>query len=98
MPIKFAAKKALRSSKKKYQKNILIKKNLKDSIKKASEKNINNVFSIIDKAAKNNVINKNKAARLKASLAKKVGKTPKAEKKAQVKPKTKKIAKKITKK
>ena len=80
MPIKKAAKKALRSSRKKYEHNQEIKKSLKKAIKKTDEKNIGTTFSMLDKAAKKNVIHKNKASRLKSRLAKKVGNTPKAEK------------------
>jgi small subunit ribosomal protein S20 len=39
--------------------------------KKAREKALNQAYKIIDKAAKNNVIHKNKAARLKSNLAQK---------------------------
>ena len=99
MPIIKSAKKALRSSLKKHEANLEFKKRLKESIKKVSSKSINTAYSVIDKAVKKNLIHKNKAARLKSSLIKKIGETPKAEKKAtgnikkNVKAKTKKSTK-----
>lgn len=82
MPRIKAAKKALRASRKRYLINSDIKKKLKDTVKKANEKNIHVAFSLIDKAAKKNVIHANKAARLKSRLAKKIGSTPKTQKTA----------------
>jgi len=84
MPVTSSAKKALRVSRKKYAANLEFRERLKDAIKKVTEKNINETISIVDKAAKNNIIHKNKAARIKSSLAKKIGKTPKSEKKVKV--------------
>jgi len=77
MPISKSAKKSLRVSRTKYAHNVSLRKTLKEKIKKVSEKTINVTFSLIDKAAKNNLIHPNKAARLKSRLAKKIGKTPK---------------------
>jgi len=96
MPIKKAAVKALRSSKKRYAKNTELKSQLKEAIKKTTEKNINETFSLLDKAAKSNLVHKNKASRIKSQLAKKIGKTPKAENKKTHSSPTKKLAKKTS--
>jgi len=77
MPILKSAKKAMRVSRKKQERNTNQKKALYDAIRSASEKDINKVNSLIDKAAKKNIIHKNKAARLKSRLAKKIKGTPK---------------------
>jgi small subunit ribosomal protein S20 len=79
MPILSSAKKALRQNEKRYKANSELRKKLKESIKKTSANTINKTVSLIDKAAKSNIIHKNKAARLKSRLAKKIGKTPKEE-------------------
>lgn len=74
MPILKNAKKKLRQDKKRTIHNRKIKDVYKDSIKTAkvqkTPKAINKAFSNIDKAAKHNVIHKNKAARLKSQLSK----------------------------
>jgi small subunit ribosomal protein S20 len=99
MPIIKSAKKALRSSTRKHEANLEFKEKLRDSIKKANSKTINKAYSVIDKAAKKNLIHKNKAARLKSALIKKIGETPKADKKSvpvakkSIKSKTKKSSK-----
>jgi ribosomal protein S20 len=95
MPIIKSAKKALRVSRRKEKRNASQKKLLKEALRLVNAQNINATFSKIDKAAKNNVIHPNKAARLKARLAKSVGSTPKKTVKAvSPKAKTKKVAKK----
>lgn len=96
MPNKKAAIKALRSSKRKREENRIVKKNLKDVIKKANSKNLDKVYSTIDKAAKKNVICKNKAARIKSKIAKsvKVESKPKTVTKPKAKAKAKPKAKK----
>ena len=82
MPIIKSAKKALRQSKRKnernntYRKQIReIKKDLEKNIKEAKTEIVNGLlvkfYKIADKAAKENIIHKNKAARLKSRLAKK---------------------------
>ncbi len=81
MPITKSAKKSLKVSETKRNHNKVQKVELEKVIRKASASNINKAISKIDKAAKRNIISKNKAARLKSSLAKKFG-TPKAVKKA----------------
>lgn len=70
MPISPSAKKSLRSSLAKKSQNVAIKIELKKAIKNLSEKNISDVISKIDKAAKNHIIHHNKASRLKARIAK----------------------------
>jgi small subunit ribosomal protein S20 len=71
MPISKAAKKAQRASVKRYKTNLEFKKSLKEALKKASAKNLNKVFSIIDKAVKKHLLHINKAARMKSALSKK---------------------------
>lgn len=98
MPISKAAKKAQRQNIKRKAHNVQIKKELKESIKKAAAKNLSQVFSTIDKAAKRHIIHKNKAARLKSQLAKKFsGKIDEDKEKSKLalaKPNAKKITKK----
>lgn len=85
MPIIKSAKKALRVSEKKAEANRLVKAKVKDSLKgariaiekgdkKVNEK-ISKAYRELDIAAKKNVIHKNKAARLKSRLAKKLATT-----------------------
>ena len=73
MPVIKSAKKKLRQDKKSTLKNVKIEVELKDAVKKAtikpSEKTLRDATSFIDKAAKRNIIHKNKAARLKSRLA-----------------------------
>lgn len=75
MPIKESAKKALRQS---IKRNLLNKKKksaIKEVVKKTvDDKGMPKAQSIIDKAAKTGYIHKNKAARLKSRLAKKISK------------------------
>lgn len=74
MPVLHNAKKKLKQDKKRAKHNRKIKTAFKELIKAAKlEKKpdvISKAFSSIDRAAKNNIIHKNKAGRLKASLAK----------------------------
>ena len=76
MPITKSAKKSLRASEKKRERNQTQEIELEKALKKVSASNINEVVSKIDKAAKTGLIHKNKAARLKSRLTKKFG-TPK---------------------
>lgn len=105
MPNTSSAKKALRGSIKKNQINRLVKTKLRQAIKKAQADNMPATFSMIDKAAKANIIHPNKAARIKSRISRIVGTkgaakivntkaTSAAKKKAVVK---KSIAKKTTK-
>jgi len=83
MPIIKSAKKALRQSKRKQSRNVGYKRQIHD-VKKELEKSIKEgkieitnelltkFYKVADKAAKKNVIHKNKAARLKSRLSKKV--------------------------
>jgi small subunit ribosomal protein S20 len=83
MPIIKSAKKALRQSKRKQAKNLVYKTGVKKA-KKVIEKKVlakdkdgakadlKAFYKIVDKAAKKNVLHKNKAARLKSRLAKKL--------------------------
>ena len=73
LPITKSAKKSLRVSLRQRAQNLKVEKKLKQALKKADAKNVNEVISLIDKAAKTNLIHKNKAARLKSRLNKKFG-------------------------
>jgi len=102
MPVLKHAKKKMRQDKKRTQQNKRVRTVYKTMLKKAREektlKAISAAFSSLDKAAKQNIIHKNKASRLKANLAKLLSiKTPVVEKSAKVE---KKVApkKKATKK
>jgi len=74
MPVTKSAKKALRKDRKRTVINKLRKKITKEAIKAfkktLSEKDLKKAVSLIDRLAKNKVIHKNKAARLKSRLAK----------------------------
>jgi len=81
MPITHSAKKALRQSLTRKARNLRRKNNYKNNLKELknlasagkkdeAKKLLPKVYKALDKAAKTNVINKNKAARLKSSAAK----------------------------
>jgi len=74
MPILKNAKKALRASERKTIANGQIKSRLKtavDSMKKSpTAEKLSSAFSAIDRSVKKNILQKNKAARIKASLSK----------------------------
>ena len=74
MPVTKTAKRALRSSKRKEAINKQIRGNLEAAIriakKKKGVKDILTAISQADRAAKKNLIHKNKAARIKRSLSK----------------------------
>ncbi|MCX6809258.1 MAG: 30S ribosomal protein S20 [Candidatus Berkelbacteria bacterium] len=75
MPIIESAKKAMRQSRTRRKRNLIKKKTLKETIKKTkSVKDLPKAQSAIDKIAKTGYIHKNKAARLKSRLAKKLAK------------------------
>ena len=85
MPITTSAKKALRQNRTRRIKNVARKETYKRAVKtyrklvvaKTKEgvaEALAKAFQALDKAAKTNVITKNKAARLKSRLAKKIGK------------------------
>lgn len=74
MPVIKSAKKKLRQDRIREKANNKIRVLLRTAIKKATkrplEKNIQSAVKIIDKAAKKNIVHKNKAARLKSKLSK----------------------------
>ena len=75
MPITKSATKALKQSKIKRERNLTRKTALKKVIKKTTgEKDLSKAQSTIDKIAKSGYIHKNKAARLKSRLARKIAK------------------------
>ncbi len=73
MPVTKQARKKLRKDVRREKKNSLLKSNfkktLKDTRKSPTLKKLSAASKVIDKAAKKNVIHKNKAARLKSRLA-----------------------------
>jgi small subunit ribosomal protein S20 len=70
MPIIQSAKKALRQTKKRTERNrakkVALKKEIKNFKSKADEKTLSSIFSLADKLAKTGVIHKRKAARIKS--------------------------------
>ena len=93
MPIIASAKKALRQSKTKNVRNKIVRTNVrvavKKSVKAADQTSLSQLFSAVDRAVKNHIIHKNKAARIKSRAAKKLA--PAAPVKAKKKP-AKKLA------
>ncbi len=88
MPVTKTAKRALRGSKNKTEINKTISRKLEIAVRAAKKskeaKKISAASSLADRAAKKNVIHKNKAARIKSQLSKLIAKkeTIKVEKKA----------------
>ena len=83
MPITTSAEKALRQNKRRHARNLKQKEVMKDVIKKYKKavetgkkdeaaKMLPEVYKKLDKAAKTNIIKKNKASRLKSRLTKKL--------------------------
>jgi small subunit ribosomal protein S20 len=74
MPITQSAKKALRQSLRRRAKNLVKKEAYKTAIKNfkksPSAENLSRLYKALDKAAKTNVIKKNKASRLKSRISK----------------------------
>jgi small subunit ribosomal protein S20 len=74
MPVIKSAQKKLRQDKKRQFANKKTKNAYKSLVKQAREnpsaKAVQETFSMLDKAAKNGIIHKNKAGRLKSSLSK----------------------------
>ena len=72
MPVITSAKKKMRQDKKRTRDNFRIKEEYKQAVRVAKEKptkqSVSHAQSVIDKAAKRNVIHKNKAARLKRQI------------------------------
>lgn len=81
--------------------NFGLKLNLKNLIKQArrssDQKNLQAVFSALDKAVKTNLIHANKAARLKSRLSKGISSTNSVKKTTKKKAPVKKLAKKSSK-
>jgi len=77
MPISLSAKKSLRKSLRNHKDNVSFKDKLKTTVKKflakPTKEALKGVYSIIDKAVKNNLFHKNKADRLKSHYSKKAG-------------------------
>lgn len=85
MPVTKSAAKALRNQRRKRKYNLRVKKKAKEAIK-AFEDNptkdkLNKAFSAIDKAAKRNIFHRNKVARLKSKLSKRLRKKKSSPKK-----------------
>jgi small subunit ribosomal protein S20 len=89
MPITSSAKKALRQNKTRHARNVLKKETYKKTVVKyrklisaksfeEAKKILPLVFKSLDKAAKANVIAKNKASRLKSRLSHLIAKSTKA--------------------
>jgi len=76
MPISKSAKKALRVTRRKTALNKRRRVLLRQAIKSVSKESLPQAISLIDKAVKWHLIHKNKAARLKSALAKKLPATP----------------------
>lgn len=83
MPVTKTAKRALRVSKRKEQINKRTISQLEVAIRTAKKKpnldNVRKVSSLADRAAKKNIIHKNKAARIKSAISK-LAKAPKTKK------------------
>lgn len=73
MPVTKQAKKKLRKDIRREKKNSVLKSKFKKTVKSTKKsptvKKLSEATKIIDKAAKKNIIHKNKAARLKSRLA-----------------------------
>jgi small subunit ribosomal protein S20 len=78
MPIIAQAAKKLRHDRKRTKQTMEVRESLRNVIKvmrkTPTPKTLSSVFQALDKAAKKNVIHKNKASRLKANLAKLIAK------------------------
>lgn len=74
MPVTKSAKRAMRVSARKAEKNKKISKNLEIALRVAKKekikKTIEKAVSLVDRAAKKKFIHKNKAARIKSQLSK----------------------------
>lgn len=81
MPIIKSAKKALRQSLRRKINNVIYKQKIKELIKKAkmlagqkkleeAQKQLTDIYKILDKAAKKGIIKKNTASRKKSRIAK----------------------------
>lgn len=100
MPQTRSAKTRLRRDERKTVVNLRRKRALKDILKKARETHavdtVRQTISAIDKAVKNHLFHKNKAARLKSQLTKGLKETPAAKKVVKATKKAKTATKKRT--
>ncbi|MDE2025486.1 MAG: 30S ribosomal protein S20 [Patescibacteria group bacterium] len=96
MPVIKSAKKKLRQDKKRTERNRDLKTEVKSLLKKAmkekSAASVQAFFKATDKAAKNHILHKNKAARLKSRVSKLLTSHASAKASAQPAKKTKKPA------
>jgi len=80
MPISRSAKKSLRKSVKNRKANVSFKNKVKSVLKKyllkPSEAGLKEVFSMLDKSQKKQIYHRNKVARLKSRMAKKLNPSP----------------------
>ncbi len=78
MPITAQASKKLRHDRKRTKQTMIVRESLRNLVKSMrktpSAKTLPQVFAALDKAAKRNIIHKNKASRLKSNLAKLIAK------------------------
>lgn len=76
MPVIKSAKKKLRTDKRRTKVNRVYRRKLREALKEArvkkTKKSVKTAYSALDKAAKKKIIHKNKAARLKSRLVRKV--------------------------
>lgn len=89
MPLIKSAKKAIKTTERQTEENRLVRAKVKDTLKgarmaivagdKDAMEKVSHAYRELDIAAKKNVIHKNKAARLKSRLAKKLATTEPAE-------------------
>jgi len=74
MPVTKTAKRALRGSKRKATANTVFRSRFEIAVRSAQkskkEKDIREAMSLSDRAAKKNLIHKNRASRIKSSLSK----------------------------
>lgn len=103
MPLIKSAKKAIKTTKRRTEENRLVRAKIKNALKgarvaitandKDAAEKVSKAYRELDLAAKKNVIHKNKAARLKSRLAKKLTAAPVKPKPAKKTAKAKKITK-----
>ena len=86
MPKRRAAVKRLRVDKKRHQRNLVIKREIKKALKKfqalftaknfaQAKADLGKIYSLLDKAAKKNIMHPNTANRKKARLARRISKS-----------------------
>ena len=86
MPKRRAAVKRLRVDKKRHQRNLVIKREIKKALKKfqalftaknfaQAKADLSKIYSLLDKAAKKNIMHPNTANRKKARLARRISKS-----------------------